>query len=129
MVDAAQGPRLALLGSAMFETISERKEASTIEQRARWEAMEFEVRAPGVVRVENVSYGDKSGEHVYLVIVESGETVECTCPADRYQDKCKHRHAVEEQEVILDAASASEEDMRAARERAEQQREGSEVAR
>jgi hypothetical protein len=106
----------------MSETISERKEASTIEQRARWEAMEFEVRAPGVVRVENVSYGDDSDKHVYLVIVEDGETVECTCPADRYQDKCKHRHAVEDQEVILDAASASEEEMRAARKRSEQWR-------
>ena len=127
MIDAAQGPRLALLGSAMSGTISERKKVSTIEQRAQWEAMEFEVRAPGVVRVENVSYGDESDEHVYLVLVETGETVECTCPADRYQDKCKHRHAVESQDVILSAASASEAEMRAARERGEQ-REQSEVA-
>ena len=87
------------------------------------------MRAPGVVRVENVSYGDESGDHVYLVMVKASETVECTCPADRYQDKCKHRHAVEEQDVILSAASASEDEMRAARERSEQQREQSEVAR
>ena len=111
----------------MSETISERKEVSTIEQRARWEVMEFEVRAPGVVRVENVSYGDESDDHVYLVMVETGETVECTCPADRYQDKCKHRHAVEAQSVVLAAASASADEMRAARERGERQEE-SEVA-
>ena len=111
----------------MTQKLSGRKEVSTIEQRARWEAMEFEVRAPGVVRVENVSYGDESDDHVYLVMVKAGETMECTCPADRYQDKCKHRHAVEAQSVVLTAASASADEMRAARERGEQQEE-SEVA-
>ena len=123
-----QEPCLGLFPSPMSGTLSERKEVSTVEQRARWEAMEFEVRAPGVVRVENVSYGDESDEHVYLVLVEDGATVECTCPADRYQDKCKHRHAVEDHDVVLSAASASEDEMRAVRERAEQRREQSEAA-
>ena len=115
MVDAAQEPRLGLFPSPMSETISERKEVSTIEQRARWEAMEFEVRAPGVVRVENVSYGDESDEHVYLVMIEEGETVECTCPADQYQQKCKHRVAVEANPAVLEAGSASAEEMQEAR--------------
>jgi hypothetical protein len=44
---------------------SESKEVSTIEKRAQWEAMEFRLGAPGAVRVENVSYGEESGEHVF----------------------------------------------------------------
>ena len=111
----------------MTQKLSERKEVSTIEQRARWEAMEFRLGAPNTVHVENVSYGAESDDHAYLVTVEAGETVECTCPADRYQDKCKHRHAVEAQSVVLAAASASADEMRAARERGERQEE-SEVA-
>ena len=99
----------------MPETISERKEVSTVEKRARWEAMEFRLGAPNTVHVENVSYGEESGDHAYLVMVEDGATVECTCPADQYMDKCKHRHAVEAQPAIVKAASASVEEMREAR--------------
>ena len=93
---------------------SERKEVSTIEERAQWEAMEFRLGAPNTVRVENVSYGDESGEHVYLVTVEDGAAIECTCPANEYQDKCKHRHAVKANEAVLEAAASAEE-MREAR--------------
>ena len=99
----------------MSSDSSERKAVSTIEQRAQWEAMEFRLGAPNTVRVENLSYGAESGEHVYLVMVEAGETVECTCPADQYQQKCKHRIAVEANPAVLDAGSASVEEMQEAR--------------
>ena len=95
---------------------SERKEVSTIEKRAQWEAMEFRLGAPGAVRVENVSYGEESGEHVYIVTVEDGAAIEYMCPADEYQPgRCEHRHAVEANEAVLKAASASTEEMREAR--------------
>jgi uncharacterized Zn finger protein len=55
-------------------------------------------------------------------MVEAGETVECTCPADQYMDKCKHRHAVENEPAVVEAASASEGEMREARDRAEASR-------
>ena len=99
----------------MSSESSKRKAVSTIEQRAHREAMEFRLGAPNTVRVENVSYGAESGEHVYLVMIEEGETVECTCPADQYQYKCKHRVAVEANPAVLDAGSASVEEMREAR--------------
>ena len=99
----------------MSETLSEWKEVSTVEKRAQWEAMEFRLGAPNTVRVENVSYGAESDEHVYLVMIEEGETVECTCPADHYQDKCKHRVAVEANPAVLEAGSASAEEMQEAR--------------
>jgi hypothetical protein len=99
----------------MSSETSERKDASTVKKRAAWEAMEFRLGAPGAVRVENVSYGDESGEHVYVVTVEDGTTVECTCPADQYQTKCKHRHAVGANDAVLTAASASAAEMREAR--------------
>jgi len=31
--------------------------------------MEFRLGAPNTVHVENVSYGEESGEHAYLVMV------------------------------------------------------------
>ena len=94
---------------------SERKEVSTIEKRARWEATEFRLGAPNTVRVENVSYSAESGEHVCLVMVEEGQTVECTCPAGEYQQKCKHRIAVESNPAVFEAGNASVEEMREAR--------------
>jgi hypothetical protein len=99
----------------MSETISERKEVSTVEKRARWEAMEFRLGAPNTVHVENVSYGEESGNHAYLIMVEAGETVECTCPADQYMAKCKHRLAVENEPAVVEAGSASIEEMQEAR--------------
>jgi len=47
----------------MSQTISERKEVSKVEKRARWEAMEFRLGAPNTVHVENVSYGAESDDH------------------------------------------------------------------
>ena len=77
--------------------------------------MEFQVGAPNTVRVENVSYGEDSDEHVYLVMVEDGETVEWTYPADEYQQKYEHRIAVESTPAVLEAGNASVEEMREAR--------------
>ena len=78
--------------------------------------MEFRLGAPGAVRVENVSYGEESGEHVYVVTVEDGAAIGCTCPADEYQPgRCKHRHAVEANSAVLAAASARVEEVREAR--------------
>ena len=114
-----RAPRLAVFPTAMSRTSATQKEGSKVEKRARWEAMEFRLGAPNTVHVENVSYGAESGDHAYLVTVEAGETVECTCPADQYQDECKHRLAVEANDAVLEAASASEGEMREARERAE----------
>ena len=99
----------------MSSEISECKAVSTVEQRAQWEAMEFRLGAPNTVRVENVSYGAESDEHVYLVMIEDGETVKCTCPADEYQQKCKHLIAVEANPAVLEAGSASVEEMQEAR--------------
>ena len=59
-----------------------------------------------------MSYGEESNEHVYLVMIEEGE---CACPADQYQQKCKHRVAVEANPTVLNAGSASVEEMREAR--------------
>ena len=61
-------------------------------------------------------YGENSDEHVYLVTVEDGAAIEYTCPADEYQDKCKHRHAVMDRPALLRAGSASMVEMREARE-------------
>jgi len=82
-------------------------------RRAEWEAFEFRVPAEGRVRVENVSYGEESAEHVYVVSVANGEAVECSCPADEYQPgACKHRLAVANQEAVILAASANREESR-----------------
>ena len=78
--------------------------------RAQWEAFEFRVPAPGAVRVENASYGNESGEHVYVVSVEGGIPFDCTCPAWKYHNEdggCKHMRAVADHPAVLLAASAS----------------------
>lgn len=84
---------------------------SLAEKRAKWEGFEFRVPAQGAVRVENVSYGDESGDHVYVVSVEGTIPFDCTCPAWEHhnpEDGCKHMLAVEEQPAVLLAASASD---------------------
>ena len=69
--------------------------------------MEFRLDAPNTVRVENVSYGENSDEHVYLVTVEDGAAIECTCSADEYQHNCKHRHAAEDRPALLRVGNTS----------------------
>ena len=85
----------------------ETDEPSKTELRAQWEGFEFRVPAPGRVRVENVSYGDESDDHVYVVeVAEHVGPTACTCPSDEYREgACKHRLAVENQEVVMQAAT------------------------
>lgn len=76
------------------------------EKRAAYEGMEYRVPVPGRVRVENVAYGDESEDHVYVVEVENGEAVDCSCPASEYHGfPCKHGEAVRNQPAVLMAAS------------------------
>ena len=86
------------------------------EQRAQWEAFAFSLPAANVVGVENKSYGDESGDHRYLVNVRGGEAVSCSCPADEYQPGAsKHRLAVANQPAVMQAASASNDELDEAR--------------
>ena len=86
------------------------------EQRAQWESFAFTVPAANVVKVENQSYGDESADHRYLVNVADGEAVSCSCPADKYHpDACKHRLAVEDESAVMQAASASNDELAEAR--------------
>ena len=82
-------------------------EPSKTELRAQWEGFEFRVPAPGRVRVENVSYGDESDNHVYVVeVAEHVGATACTCPSDEYREgACKHRVAVENEEAVMQAAT------------------------
>jgi DNA-directed RNA polymerase subunit M/transcription elongation factor TFIIS len=83
-------------------------EPTKSERRAEWEGFEFRVPAEGAVRIENVSYGDESGEHVYVVSVEDGIPFDCTCPAWKYHTPdggCKHMKAVENRPAVTRAAS------------------------
>ena len=85
-------------------------EPTKAELRAKWEGFELRVPAEGRVRVENVSYGNESDEHVYVVSVESGIPFDCTCPAWKYHNPeggCKHMQAVENQPAVTRAASTT----------------------
>jgi hypothetical protein len=95
------------------KTSAELSSTERTSRRAEWEAFEFRVPCEGRVRVENVSYGEESAEHVYVVSVVNGEATKCTCPSDEYQPgACKHRQAVENQDAVLLAASATDEERR-----------------
>ena len=86
------------------------------EQRAQWESFAFTVPAANVVKVENQSYGEESGDHRYLVNVAAGEAVSCSCPADEYHPgACKHRVAVENETAVMQAASTSNDELAEAR--------------
>lgn len=69
-------------------------------KRVGWEAFEFSVERPHIVRVTNASYGFEKDEHSYLVGIEDRDGVlvptECECKADRYNDDydCKHKVAL-----------------------------------
>jgi predicted RNA-binding Zn-ribbon protein involved in translation (DUF1610 family) len=85
-------------------------ESTKAELRAKWEGFEFRVPAEGRVRVENVSYGDESDEHVYVVSVEGGIPFDCTCPTWEYHNPeggCKHMNAVEHRPAVTRAASTT----------------------
>ena len=69
-------------------------------RRVGWEAFEFSIEAPHLVRVTNASYGFEKDDHSYFVGVEEREGLhvpaECECKADRYDDDhdCKHKVAL-----------------------------------
>lgn len=69
-------------------------------KRVSWEAWEFAIESPHLVRVTNASYGFEKDDHSYLVGVEDRDSVlvpaECECEADRYDEDrdCKHKVAL-----------------------------------
>ena len=97
------------------ESVSTNEYSDRVAKRAEYEAFEFSLGGPNLIKVRNCSYHNPA-EHTYIVRVENGETVECTCPADEYNvGRCKHRVAVESKDVLLSAGSAEPEVIREAR--------------
>lgn len=87
--------------------LSELQPDATTTKRAQYEAFEFDLEAPGLVRVTNGSYGDGADDHSYTVTIEAGVPTSCTCPADEHRSgACKHRVAVAIREPVMDAASS-----------------------
>ena len=73
-------------------------------KRAQWEAFEFDLEAPGLIRVTNASHSEPD-DHSYLVNVENGEPVACQCRAFQYNGgPCKHCVAIAIREPVLKAA-------------------------
>ena len=68
-------------------------------KRVGWEAWEFSIEGPHLIRVTNASYGFEKADHSYLIGVEERDGLcipsECECPADKYNEEyaCKHRVA------------------------------------
>lgn len=86
------------------------------ERRAEHEAFEFSIPVAGRVRVENFSHDDVD-EHEYVVDVEDGTAIWCTCPDHEHRNiRCKHMIAVEDRPAIMAAASASEDEIESVRE-------------
>jgi hypothetical protein len=78
-------------------------------KRAQFEAFEFGIDAPGLVRVTNGSYGTDAENHSYRVNVEDGAPTACECNAFEYREgACKHMLAVAIRTPVLDAARAYE---------------------
>ncbi|MCU4799616.1 SWIM zinc finger family protein [Halobacteria archaeon HArc-gm2] len=69
-------------------------------KRVGWEAWEFSVEAPHLVRVTNAAYGFEKDDHSYLVGIEDRDGLlvpsECECKADQYNEEydCKHKVAL-----------------------------------
>ena len=80
--------------------VEELNYGSKTAKRVGWEAWEFEVEKPHLVRVTNASYGCEKENHSYLVGVEDRDGLlvpsECECPADKYNEEydCKHKVAL-----------------------------------
>jgi hypothetical protein len=92
----------------MDENTRSDESVSVDEQRATWEEYRFTVCPNGFVNVENLSYGDESGDHIYSVEVSNGSATGCSCPHATYRDaRCKHQIAVEQAPIVLSSASAS----------------------
>jgi len=70
-------------------------------KRAQYEAFVFEW-VDGDVRVRNESHADPA-EHEYLVEIDAGRPIVCSCPADaRFDHPCKHRVALSIRRPILE---------------------------
>lgn len=77
-------------------------------KRAQYEAFAFEW-VDGDVRVRNESYADPTN-HEYLVQIDAGRPIACSCPADaKYDNPCKHRVALSIRRPILQFVVATEE--------------------
>lgn len=75
-------------------------------KRAQYEAFEFELEAPGLIRVTNGSY-ENPEDHSYLINVETDTPVACECKSFEYSDEpCKHMVAVAIREPVLQAAQS-----------------------
>ncbi|QLH79937.1 SWIM zinc finger family protein [Halosimplex rubrum] len=76
--------------------------SSGVAKRAQYEAFEFTL-SHGGVQVRNGSHEHPS-EHEYLVRIDDGVPVSCSCPADKhYEGACKHRVAVAIRRPLIDA--------------------------
>lgn len=85
------------------KSIVKRADSKAI-KRAQWEAFEFTMEAPGMVRVSNESYEDGAA-HSYLVNIEVEVPCACECEAFQYgEGPCKHMIAVAIREPVLLAA-------------------------
>ncbi|MFC6863087.1 SWIM zinc finger family protein [Halomicroarcula sp. GCM10025817] len=74
---------------------------SRVAKRAQYEAFEFDLLGDRI-RVRNGSHADPEN-HEYLVRIEDGVPVSCTCPADEhFQGACKHRVGVAIRRPIVD---------------------------
>ena len=92
----------------MSATNASAESASIDEKRASFEQFAFTVCSNGYVNVENRSYGDTSGEHIYSVEVSRNRVRSCSCPHATYRGiTCKHMLAVEAAPLILSSASAT----------------------
>lgn len=73
-------------------------------KRAQWEAFQFDLETPGLIRVTNGSY-ENPEDHSYLVNIETDTPVACQCKAFQYQERpCKHMVAVAIRQPVLKAA-------------------------
>ena len=92
------------------------EDLNKLEKRALLEGMEFTLLSPGIMRVENVSYGDESKNHRYGVAATRSEVVGCTCSFFSRANTCKHCIAVEANPAVFAAITASPEEFEEARE-------------
>lgn len=79
--------------------VEELNYGSKTAMRAVWTAWEFSIEGSSLVQVTNASYGCEKDEHSFLIGIEDRDglpvPVECSCPADEYNEEyaCKHRVA------------------------------------
>ena len=92
------------------------EDLNKLEKRALWEAFEFTLLSSGIMRVENVSYGDESKNHRYGVAATRSKVIGCTCTFAKHADTCKHQIAVENEPAVFRAITASPEEFERARE-------------